>query len=224
MKQIAVIGLGRFGRRLASTLSANGAEVLAIDEDPAVVQEVSGEVASAVCLDSTDEEALRAVKVDQVDIAVVAIGEDIEASILTVSLLAELNVPQIIARAVTPHQARILEKVGATRVVYPEDEVAVTLARTLVSEHVLDYFTLSPHLHAVRMEAPEKFWGKTLAELHLRARYGVSIVAIHRPTAPEEAQAIEINMPGGDQEIRKGDILVVLGAPQDIQRCERENF
>lgn len=221
MKQIAVIGLGRFGFRLATTLAANGAEVLAIDEDPNLVQEISSQVASAVCLDSTDEQTLRALKIDQMDAAVVGIGENVEASILTVSLLAELKVPQIVARAVTPQQARILEKVGATRVVYPEDEMAVSLALTLVSEHVLDYFTLAPHLHGIRMTAPEWFWGKTLAELNLRARFGVSVVAINRPTEIEQAQPIEINLPGADQEIRKGDVLVVIGAPDDLRRCEQ---
>jgi trk system potassium uptake protein TrkA len=224
MKQFAVIGLGRFGTRVAKSLMENGAEVLAIDVDTEQVQAIAQEVTSAVALDSTDEHALRAVGVTQMDGAVVGIGEHVEACILTVSVLSEMGVPLIVARAVTALQARILAKVGATSVVYPEDDAAVSLAHQLVSDHVLDYFAIADDLGIVRLRAPKALAGRTLAQLQLRARYGVSVVAIDRDDSPgSETQAVGhvvANMPGPDDVIEKGDLLVVCGTPSALRKLE----
>lgn len=226
VKQFAVIGLGRFGWRVAVTLAEAGAEVLAIDRDPTLVQEIAPFVSHAAAVDTTDERAMRALHIETMDAAVVAIGENVEASILTVSLLAEIKTPLIIARAFTGVQARILEKVGASRVVYPEDEVAVNVANGLMSEHILDYIALPGRQSVVRMEVPDKFVGRTLQELHLRARFGVTVVSIlrARPTgAPDETMTpdgLVVHVPGPDHLLHKDDVMILFGSAESIRKLE----
>jgi trk system potassium uptake protein len=180
-----------------------------------------------VVLDSTDEDALRAVGVDETDGAVVAIGENVGATILTVSIMSELGLPLIVARAVTAVEARILGKVGATRVVYPEDDTASNVANSLVADYVVDYFAISPELSVARMTAPDFFVGRTLRELEIRARYNVSVVAIDRPSPPGEgedarkASRYVLNMPGPDATIDNDDLLVLLGTRKVIERIQQ---
>jgi len=142
MRQFAVIGLGRFGFKVAEVLAAKGAQVIAVDKDPALVEKIKDIVAEAVQLDSTDEEALRECGVEGVDVAVVSIGEDVESSILTTTILNNMGIKEIVARASTRLQAQILKEVGAARVVYPEEDMGLRVANSIFAPGVLDYIDL----------------------------------------------------------------------------------
>jgi trk/ktr system potassium uptake protein len=173
----AVIGLGRFGFKLATTLAEKGAEVIAIDSNRALVDEIKDLVSQAVCLDSTDEKALRAVGVQDVDAAVVAIGVNIEASILTTALLRRLGVSRVIGRAMTKLQGQILQEVGAKKVVYLEDQMGEQVAHSLIAPHVRERITLGTGHSLVELMPRKAFIGRTLAEIDFRAKYGVNIIA-----------------------------------------------
>lgn len=212
-RQFAVIGLGRFGSSVADTLYNQGYEVLAIDVDEERVQTFSNEVTHVVQADTTEEEALRALGIWNFDVVVVAIGEDIQANLLTTLLLKELGVKYIVAKAQNPLHGKMLEKIGADRVIYPERDMGQRVAHNLVSTNVLDYIELSPELGIVEVTAPEIFEGKTLAETNLRAEFGINVVAIKR------GDKIQIP-PQPDHLINKGDVLIVVGGNKGIRRLE----
>src|SRR3972149_576599 len=177
MRQFAVIGLGRFGYNVAETLVKKGYEVLAIDKDEEKIEMVSDFATYAVQCDATDVKALKAVSTQNVDVAVVSIGEDIEASILIVMTLKELGVGQIIAKAVTPIHGRILMNLGVTEVIFPERDAAVRLAHRLIAPNVLEYLERSPGYSIEEIAVPSKIAGK--ASLTIRwacsAMRGMSI-------------------------------------------------
>jgi len=204
MKSYVVIGLGRFGSQCARQLCALGEEVLAIDTNQELVQQISGEVTSAVVADAKDADVLRALGAHECDCAVVAIGNDLAASVLAAMNLKELGVPKIICKAYDEVHRRVLEKLGADKVVIPEKEAADKLARTLTSHSVLDYIELSNDYGIVEMPAPKSWVGKSLKQLDIRARLGVNIIAIERN------DKISVS-PRAEYEIAKNDILVVLG-------------
>lgn len=212
-KQFAVIGLGRFGTSVAMTLQSLGHEVLAIDSVEEQVQKLSDVVTHVVQADTTDENSLKALGLRNFDAVVVAIGEDVQANVATTLLLKEMGIPYIIAKAKNALHGKMLEKIGADRVVYPERDMGQRVAHGLVSANVLDYIELSPNLSLVEVAAPESFFGKTLAQADLRALYGVNVVAIKRyedlivPPQPNEL-------------ICDGDILIVIGATEGIHRIE----
>ena len=212
-KQYAVIGLGRFGTSVAVTLRSLGHEVLAIDSDEERVQKLSEEVTHVVQADTTDENSLHALGLRNFDAVVVAIGADIQANVATTLLLKDLGVPHIIAKATNALHGKMLEKIGADRVVYPERDMGQRVAHSLVSANILDYIELSPNLSLVEVTAPGSLTGKTLAEADLRANYGVNVVAIKRfedlivPPQPNDM-------------IASGDVLIVVGATEGIQRLE----
>jgi len=212
-KQFAVIGLGRFGTSVAMTLQSLGHEVLAIDSSEEQVQKLSDVVTHVVQADTTDENTLKELGLRNFDAVVVAIGEDVQANVATTLLLKEMGIPFIIAKAKNSLHGKMLEKIGADRVVYPERDMGLRVAHGLVSANVLDYIELSPSLSLVEVTAPNSFFGKTLAETDLRALYGVNVVAIKRfedlivPPQPNEL-------------ISDGDILIVIGAKDGIHRIE----
>lgn len=219
----AVIGIGRFGFKLATTLAEKGAEVIAIDSDRELVEEIKDLVSQAVCLDSTDEKALRAVGVQEVDAAVVAIGLNIEASILTTAILKRLGVSRIIARAMTKLQGQILQEVGAKKVVYLEDQMGEQVARTLIAPHVREHITLGTGHSLVELVPRKEFIGRTIAEVDFRARYGVNIIAIEKriPRVSERGEStyeVKIDdLPSPNYRIEEGDVLVVVGSNEKIQ-------
>jgi trk system potassium uptake protein len=174
---ILVAGLGRFGRALASTLAELGEEVLALDQDPKTVQELSGRITRAVQADSTDVEALRQLGVQDLSRAVVAIGTDVEASILTTAALVDLGVESIWAKAVTGAHARILRRVGAHHVVLPEHDAGVRVAH-VVAGRMMDYLELDPGFVLAETTPPEIIVGRPLSESRVRARFGVTVVCI----------------------------------------------
>src|SRR5665647_494893 len=191
-KLFAVIGLGRFGTSVALTLQMLGNEVLAIDSDEDRVQKISDQVTHVVQADTTDENALHALGLRNFDAVVVAIGANVQANVATTLLLKELGIPYIIAKASNALHGKMLEKIGADRVVYPERDMGQRVAHSLISSNVLDYIELSPSLSLVEVTAPGIFVGHTLQQTNMRALYGVNVVAIKRadqlivPPRPDE--------------------------------------
>lgn len=205
---VAVIGLGQFGTQVATSLAEAGIEVLAIDSNMERVDAVRGVVARAMCLDSTDEEALAAARIADVAVAVCAIGDDVEASILTVALLRQFGVPRIVGRAVSSLHARILRVVGGAEVVNPSQDMALRLAQRLLQPGLVDRMPIAPGYALSEVEAPAAVAGKSLAALDMRKSFGLSVLAVKRPDAQGEQLLAN---PGGDTVIHAGDILLVLG-------------
>lgn len=208
----AVLGLGRFGSSVAVTLARMGHEVLAVDVDEEKVQAVANEVTHAAQADTTDESAMRALGMRNVDVAVVSIG-DLEASVLTTLVLRSQGIKHIVAKAVSDAHGRVLDKVGADKVVYPERDMGFRVAHNLVSGNFIDYLELAPGYSIVELIAPARFSGNSLRQLDLRARFGISIIAIRR------GENIEIG-PGADAVIEEGDILVVMGRDDMLESIE----
>jgi len=216
----AVIGLGRFGSAMARTLTELGQDVVGIDSDEERVQRHADVIRSAVQLDANDERALRAVGVQDVDVAVISIGENIEASLLAVMLVKDLGVRRIIAKAVTTLHGRILERIGVNRVIFPEREMAIRVAHSLVVPNVLDYIELSRDFSIIEIPAPRDFAGKSLKELALRNRYGLTLIAIKR--RPEGGGPEVTNVaPTADDPILIGDVLALLGPNDRLAQIDR---
>lgn len=214
MKSYVVIGLGRFGQAVACQLCALGAEVLAIDKYNDLVQQVANDVTHAVVGDAQDKEVLRALGVRDFDCAILAIGDDLAASVLITMNLKELEVPSIVCKAHDETHAKVLEKLGADRVVIPEKEYAQRLARSLNSHNVLDYIELSEDYGILEVPAPGSWIGKTLKELNVRAKLGVNIIAVESGKTTNVA-------PGADYLIKTGDNMVVLGDNYALEAVQK---
>lgn len=226
MRQFAVIGLGRFGSSVARTLVERGYEVLAIDSEEEKVAEIADQVTHAVQLDASDEKALRSVGVADVDVAVVSVG-DISASILITLLLKELGVGLVASKALDALHAKVLRRVGADRIIFPERDMGVRVADSLSTPGIFDYIEVSPTHSIVELVAPGSLQSKTMRELDLRAKYGVNVIAIKRKKpkiSKEGASEIEeefILGPTADEQIVHGDLLVLLGKDEDIEKLKR---
>ena len=214
MKSYVVIGLGRFGTTLARQLCALGGEVLAMDVRSDLVQQVANDVTHAVVGDAQDKEVLRALGVRDFDCAIIAIGDDLAASVLSTMNLKELGVPYIICKAHDETHRRVLEKLGVDRVIIPEKENAERLARSLNSHNVLDYIELSEEYGILEIPAPKSWIGKTLKELNVRAKLGVNIIAV------ESGKKTNVS-PAADYRILDGDILVVLGENYALEAVQK---
>jgi trk system potassium uptake protein TrkA len=227
-RQFAVIGLGRFGYSVAETLIKKGYEVLAIDSDEAKIEAVSDFATYAVQCDATDERALKAVSVQNVDVAVVSIGENIEASILIVMTLKELGVKEIIAKAVTRLHGKILTNMGVSEVIYPERDAAVRLAHRLIAPNVLEYLELAQGYSIEEIEVPGQFVGKPLKEASIRTTYGINVIAIKRRVTKlvrgEWKNVEEMNVnPDAEDILQKGDVMVIVGKEEDLDRLSKLN-
>lgn len=209
-KQFVVIGIGRFGRSVATTLYQLGYEVLAIDNSEKEIQDIANEVTHAVQIDAKDEEALKRLGIRNFDVGIVAIGDDIQSNILVSVMLKEIGVKTVIAKAKDALHGRVLEKIGVDRVIYPERDMGVRVAHNLTSsKDLLDFIELSPQYSIVETFAPQEFFDKTIGKLNLRAKYGVGVIAIK---SDEEI----IAAPGAEALIKKGDILIMIGSNQAI--------
>lgn len=215
MKQFAVIGLGRFGSSVAKTLTAQGYEVLAIDDDQGRIQEIAPIVTHAIQADAKDEQTLKAIGIRNFDVVIVAIGQDIQASILVTVLLKELGVKYVVTKATNDLHGKVLTKVGADKVVYPERDMGARVAHSLVSSNVLDHIEISPDYSILEVIAPESLVGKTLKDSGLRARLGVNILAIRR------GKEIIVS-PSPDVPIQETDILVAIGENKNLRSIEQE--
>lgn len=219
-KHYAVIGLGRFGFSVAKTLAKYDAEVIAIDSQEERVKKAADFVAYAVQLDAIDEKALRSVGVQNVDTAIVSIGENIEASILVVMLLKELGIRNIIAKAVTTLHGKVLENLGVNRIIFPERDMAIRVAHSLIRPSVLEQLELSQEYSIVELPTPDNLIGKTLKDTQLRTRYGVNLIAIKRKITTEKGiikDSWNVN-PLPTDTIEKEDILVLIGLNEDLDK------
>jgi trk system potassium uptake protein len=230
MKQYVVIGLGRFGASVAKTLFEKGQQVIAIDKDEELVHDVMEFAAKAVCLDSIDEKAVRSVGVDRADVAICGIGTDVESSILVTLLLKDLGIPVIVCKASSLAHKKVLEKIGATKVILPEKDTGKRIAETLVSvsETVLDHIGLPGDASIIELVVPEEFTGKTLRELDIRSAWGANIIAVKKKGTTvkdgEETVQEKVNVtPRADDVIVKGDILIIFGGNDEIEKI-RERF
>ena len=214
MKSYIVIGLGRFGSQAAKRLYEYGCEVLAIDREPDLVQPVSNLVTQAVVADARDKEVLRALGAKDFECAIVAIGDDLADSVLATMNLKELGVPYIVCKASDETHRQVLLKLGADKVVIPEQEHADRLAKNLSSPNVLDYIELSEEYGIIEIPAPKSWVGKTLKELNVRAKLGVNIIAV------EKGRNINVS-PLADYCIAVEDIMVVLGDTAALEAVQK---
>jgi trk system potassium uptake protein len=205
---IVVIGLGRFGTSLALELLKGGREVLGVDADERIVQNLSDRLTDVVQADTTDEAALRELGIQDFDSAVVAIGSDLESSILTASLLLQLGIPQVWAKATSTAHGRILEQLGVHHVIFPEMDMGKRVAH-MVSGESLDYVELDKDFVMVKTEAPDLFHGKTLSELKFRSEHGITVVATKRADSTYQPSFPETI-------IEKGDLMVVAGRTEKV--------
>ncbi|HBG7081315.1 TPA: TrkA family potassium uptake protein [Clostridioides difficile] len=209
MKQYIVIGCGRFGSSVASTMHLLGHQVMAIDKNEDSVQSISDKVTHSLIVDVTDEQALRSLGLGNFDVAVVAIGSDIRASIMATLIAKEMGVELIICKAKDELQAKVLYKIGADRVVFPERDMGVRVAHNLVSDNILDHIELDPEYSIVEIVTPNSWVGKTLIELELRARHEITVLAI------KTGKNINVT-PSPDEELTAGSILVIIGQNTSI--------
>lgn len=214
MKSYIVIGLGRFGAEAARKLCEFGCEVLAVDVSAELVQQISGDVTHAVVADARDKDVLKALGARNFDCAVVAIGGSLADSVLATMNVTELGIPYVVCKAHDETHRKVLEKLGANRVVIPEQENAARLARSLASRNVLDYIELSSDYGIIEVPAPKSWIGRSLKELNVRAKLGVNIIAVERGGQVDVA-------PGADYGITKDDILVVLGDNMALEAVQK---
>lgn len=224
MKRFAVIGLGKFGQKLAIALAMSEAEVIAIDQNREVIENLRDQVSHAVRLDSTDEDALRAQGVDKVDVAIVGIGQGsrgFESAILTIVNLRAIGVKQIYARAESLTAGEVMSKVGANEVIYPEIESAQRWAYKLITPQISDKIDFAPGYSLAKVKAPVSFNKKTVSQLQLRLKYNINLITIKRG-AEADVKTDIVNVPLPDTIIYAGDILMVAGSDVDLAKLPQE--
>jgi len=227
MKRFAVIGLGRFGQKLAIALSMSGAEVVAIDRDRAIIDQIRDQVSHAVKLDSTDEDALKSQGVDKVDVAIIGMGQGgraFESAILTTVNLRQMGVKQIYARAETLTAGQVFSAIGATDVIYPELESAQRWAYKLIAPQISEKIDFAPGYSLARVKAPQSFNEKTVMDLQLRQKYNINLVAIKRNNPNVDGKDSEdiINVPMPDTVIYTDYTLMVAGSDLDLAKLPQE--
>lgn len=216
MRQFAVIGLGRFGSAMAGKLIENGCEVLVMDKDPKPVQGFRDQAHAAVIGDATDRKALESLRLDELDVVILCLGERMEASILATLYLKELGVKEIWSKVVSADHAKILSRLGVSKTVLPEKDTAQRLANQLSYPNMLDYLPLHPEYSIMQITCPPELSGKSLKELNLRSKYGVQVLAVQE-YVPERIDMA----PDGDFVVKDSDVLIVLGRNEDIEKLSR---
>jgi len=215
VKQFVVIGCGRFGQSVAIKLAELGAEVMVVDDNEEIIQNISDKVTYAVQADATDENSIKALGIRNFDVAIVTIGSDIQSSILVTLLVKELGVKHIVAKAQTAAHAKVLYKIGANRVVFPEKEMGVKIAKSLVSSNVLDLIDLAPEYSILEITMNDEWVGKSLVEINMRRKYQISVIAIRRE------DEVDINVEP-DRILMKDDVLIVIGNNSDLKKIEKK--
>lgn len=227
MRQFLVVGIGRFGSSIAESLSKKGLEVLAIDKDNKKVQNFEGITTQVATLDATDEKALKEIGAQDFDCAIVSVGENIEASILITVILKELGVKEVVTEAIDELHAKILRKIGCDRVVFPERDMGIRVAESLITPKIFDFIELSSTHSMMEIVAPKSFEGKTLKEIKLRSKYGVSCIAIKRKIPivkkdgdTEFSEETKI-APVARDDIQSGDRLYLLGEYTSLEKIKK---
>ncbi len=212
-KQYVVIGLGRFGSSIAKTLYEMGKNVLAIDEDYEKVSAMMDFSTHCVQADASDPEVLKSLGLRNYDVAVIAIGNDIESNVMTTMLVKDLGIKYIVAKAINDVHGKILQRIGADRVVFPERSMGVRVAHNLVYSNILDAIDISPEYSIMEVAASEPLIGKTLGDLNLRAKHKVNIIAIKKG----DDKSNIILSPGADSVIHEGDLLIAIGKESSLK-------
>ena len=210
-KEFVVFGLGKFGLSVAKTLADNGCQVMAVDSEQSKVEEIAEDVTYAVCTDVTDADAIHSLGIRNFDGAVVAIGENLEASVLVTIIAKEMGIPYVLAKAQTDLQAKVLKKVGADKVIFPEKESGIRIANNLISGNFFDAVELSTKYSMLDLDVPSEWIGKSLRELNLRATKKINIIGIKRN------DEFEIT-PDPDAPLAEDDILVIIGKNQTLTK------
>lgn len=209
MKQFIVLGLGRFGSAVATTLVELGHEVLGVDNDEERVDALKDKITQAVQADISEEKVLTELGVKNFDAAIVCIGTDLETSILVTMMLKEMGLKYIIAKAQNNLHAKVLEKIGVNKVVFPERDMGARIARRLITPNIKDYVELEPDYNIIEIKVLPEFIDKTLSELDMRNKYGINVLAIKRN------DSLNIS-PRAKDVIKKGDFLIVIGETKKI--------
>ncbi|HLQ74009.1 MAG TPA: TrkA family potassium uptake protein [Bacillota bacterium] len=214
-REFAVIGLGRFGASILHELAQEGMQVIAIDQDEDRINEYKDVASYAILADATDEYTLKDIGITNIDHVIVAIGDDIQASILTTMILSELGIKKITVKAQSHYHGKILKKIGANQVVHPERDMGRRIAHSIISNNILDYLELSDEHSIVEIKASEKMIGKTLMDLDVRAKYGCNVIAIKRDA--------DMNVsPMASEKIAADDILILIGSDEDLSIFEKK--
>lgn len=214
MKSYIIIGIGRFGYNLAVTLNRIGNEVLVIDKDEEAIQKISDDVTHCVVGDAEDESVLKSIGVRNFDCAIVSFSSDIQSSVLITLMLKELGVPFVVAKAKSEIHKRVLEKVGADKIVFPERDMGVKFAQSLSSANIMDYIEVSDAYSIMETKMPEKWVGKSLKSLDIRNKYSINVLAIK----DGKTGTIDIS-PNPDDLMQEGDIAIVIGNTDDLNRA-----
>lgn len=215
MRQFAVFGLGIFGSSIAIALYQQGFTVLGVDIDEDPVKEMAGKITEVVQADTTDERVLEALGVRNFDVAIVSIGNDIQSSVLTTLAVKELGVPFIVARAINEMHGKILEKIGADRVIFPERDMALRVAKTLAFPNAIRTEELFPGYNVVEVKLPPILHGVSLGKAQLRNRYGITVLAVKRDNEYRVS-------PSADEVLLKGDVIYILGNEQQLRKFFKE--
>ena len=210
-KEFVVFGLGRFGKSVATTLAESGCEVLVVDNDDAKIQEMADIVTYAVKADVTSLEILETLGISNFDGAIIGIGEDLEASVMVTILVKELGIPYVLAKAQTELHAKILKKVGADAIVFPEKETGVRIAHNLLMGNFFDAIELSSRYSIMEIDTPDEWNGRNLMELDLRAKYKINVIGIKRQ------DSIDVN-PSPQYKVLRNDIMVVIGENEMLNK------
>lgn len=217
MKQFVIFGLGRFGASLATTLAEAGYEVMVVDKSEERIQEISSLVTHAVQADAADMDTLRSLGIRNFDVAIVAIGKDIQSSIMTTLLLKEVGIPYVVAKASSEIHERVLRKIGADRIILPEHEMGMRVATNLMSGNIIDYIQLSSEYSIVEIAILPEWANRSILDVNFRAKYGINIIAVQRHGN------IDIT-PTPDYILSSEDVLVVVGATKQLQMLESTRY
>jgi len=228
MEKFLIVGLGVFGKNLALKLMNSNVEVVAIDTSMELIEEIQNDVTYSICLDSTDEKALNTLGLNEIDVAVVCIGEDFESMLLTSVLLKNGGVKKVVTRASNPIHIKILKAVGIDEIITPELEVAEKLAYRLIYKKISDVIYMDDTVSVAKIKAPESFIGKSLGDLNLRAKYGINVIAIDHVSNQSDNQDTGFfklkskkpvsSNPGAETIVNEDDVLIIIGAINDLKQ------
>lgn len=212
-KEFLVIGAGRFGLSVARTLYSQGHDVMVVDKNEALIQQISGEITNVVKADATSEASIKALGIEDFDAVVIAIGDDVQASIMAAILVVEMGAKKTLAKAQNETQGKVLTKIGINKVVFPERDMGQKLAHSLIAPTIIDMIELSDYYSVVEVSAPEEMIGQSLLKLNLRARYGVSVIALRRNNGGQT-----IISPVAEDLIQADDIIVAIGENKQLKK------
>ncbi len=223
MRQFLVIGLGNFGATVAKSLTTRGCQVLAIDISKDIVQEIKDDVTEAIVMDVRDRDAIKSLPVQASDIAIICLGDEMEISILVTLYLKEMGINKIMVKGTSEDHAKILKLIGASDIIFPEQEMALRISDRLAYPNVLDLVSLADGFSMAELLPLESFFGNSLLDLDIRRQHGLEIVAIKNTIKDEQGNTTEKikNIPSGDYVIDRGDILVVVGEDKYIEKYRR---